>query len=552
MKRIFSISAIFTIVLCLLSFSCVSQNWLWAKSATGTGNDYANSVAVDVSGNTFVSGNFESPSIIFGSTTLINSNTDSTADIFLEKLDASGSVLWAKSFGGTKNDETYSVTTDDSGNVYLAGFFYSNTLKFDTTTLINTDTNYCDLFLVKLNASGNVLWAKSATGNDNDEVYSVAADTAGNVCIAGCFYSDTLIFGSDTLANSGLFDIFIAKYDGNGNLLLAKSAGGTGYDGASAIALDGSGNAYLAGWFESPTLIFGSVTLTNAGYEDIFLVKYDTGGNVVWAKSAGGTDDDNANSLALDPSGNIYMIGDFYSSTLNFGSTTLTNTGGDNLFIAKYDNSGNVQWAKSAQGNADGKSVIVGTSGNIYMAGDFGSPTLSFGTITLKNADTLGNTNDIFLTKFDAGGNTYWAKSIGGKDDEGANSIALDASGSVYVAGWFYSPMLSFPPDSLINTDNTGNTDDIFIAKLSSSTGINELTSSLNTTIYPNPAKTKITIETSQQALIEILNIQGQIIKTMPTNVNKTIIDVSSFTNGMYFVKVKTENDMTVKKFVKE
>jgi hypothetical protein len=292
--------------------------------------------------------------------------------------------------------------------------------------------------------------------------------------------------------------------------------------------------------------------LTNAGYEDIFLVKYDTGGNVVWAKSAGGTDDDNANSLALDPSGNIYMIGDFYSSTLNFGSTTLTNTGGDNLFIAKYDNSGNVQWAKSAQGNADGKSVIVGTSGNIYMAGDFGSPTLSFGTITLKNADTLGNTNDIFLTKFDAGGNTYWAKSIGGKDDEGANSIALDASGSVYVAGWFYSPMLSFPPDSLINTDNTGNTDDIFIAKLSSSTGINELTSSLNTTIYPNPAKTKITIETSQQAVIEILNIQGQIIKTMPTNVNKTIIDVSSFTNGMYFVKVKTENDMTVKKFVKE
>jgi len=273
---------------------------------------------------------------------------------------------------------------------------------------------------------------------------------------------------------------------------------------------------------------------------------------VVWAKSAGGTDDDNANSLALDPSGNIYMIGDFYSSTLNFGSTTLTNTGGDNLFIAKYDNSGNVQWAKSAQGNADGKSVIVGTSGNIYMAGDFGSPTLSFGTITLKNADTLGNTNDIFLTKFDAGGNTYWAKSIGGKDDEGANSIALDASGSVYVAGWFYSPMLSFPPDSLINTDNTGNTDDIFIAKLSSSTGINELTSSLNTTIYPNPAKTKITIETSQQAVIEILNIQGQIIKTMPTNVNKTIIDVSSFTNGMYFVKVKTENDMTVKKFVKE
>jgi hypothetical protein len=140
--------------------------------------------------------------------------------------------LWSNSAGGSLEDLVNSICTDDSGNVYVTGYFKSTTITFGTTTLINADnTGYTnDIFIVKYTPNGTVLWATSAGGTNIDEGTSLATDVNGNVYVTGYFYSPTITFGTTTLTNVGIGDIFIAKYDGAGAVLWAKSAGGTGYD----------------------------------------------------------------------------------------------------------------------------------------------------------------------------------------------------------------------------------------------------------------------------------------------------------------------------------
>ncbi|MFA5782356.1 MAG: SBBP repeat-containing protein, partial [Bacteroidales bacterium] len=458
--------------LCFLSKISYAQtpDWLWAKSAEGMGSDYAYSIAVDASGNTYVAGYFNSPTLSFGSDTLTNTSTGGSGyDVFLAKYDANGNVLWTKSASGTIDDYAYSVAVDDSGNIYVAGFFESSTLSFGSTTLTNAGD--CNIFLAKYDANGIVLWAKSAGGTYYDWAPSVAVDDSGNAYLTGCFYSPTITFGFTILTNAGSSDIFLAKYDANGNILWAKSAGGTDEEVAYSVAVDASGNTYLAGYFESLTLTFGSDTLTNVDRWDMFLAKYDATGNVLWAKSAGGTSYDVAYSVAVDTSGNTYVAGYFSSFTISFGSTTLTNVsvGYADIFLVKYDASGNVLWAKSAGGASEDEatSVSVDASGNTYLAGYFWSPTITFGSTTLTNVN-VNNYTDIFLAKYDANGNVLWAKSAGGTNYDEAYSVAVDTPGNTYVAGWFYSPTLIFGSTTLTNAGGY----DMFLAKLAAFTVI--------------------------------------------------------------------------------
>ena len=261
--------------------------------------------------------------------------------------------LLARAATGSGQQEGLSIATDASGNVFVTGYFASPTITFGTTTL--TNAGQYDIFLVKYDGTGNVLWAKSAGGTGGDEGWSVSTDASGNVFATGVFSSPTITFGTTTLTNAGIAAIFIVKYDGAGNVLWAKSAGGIGGDGGYSVATDVAGNVFATGVFSSPTITFGTTTLTNTsgGYADIFLVKYDGIGNVLWAKNAGGTVDDYGWSAATDVSGNVFVTGYFTSATITFGTTTLINNsfaGMEDIFLVKYDGAGNVLWAKSAGG----------------------------------------------------------------------------------------------------------------------------------------------------------------------------------------------------------
>jgi hypothetical protein len=313
-------------------------------------------------------------------------------------------------------------------------------------------------------------WAERAGGASNDVAKSIAVDASGNSYIAGYFNNPTITFGSTTLTNVGGWDIYLAKYDANGNVKWAKSAGGSDPDVANSIAIDASGNVYIAGQFESDTLSFGSIILRNtnqyAGTFDMFLAKYDAAGNLLWADCAGGTNETghvSASSVTVDASGNIFVAGQFDCDKITFGSTTLT---GD-LFVTKYDAGGNVLWAKSA-GNTSQmdnvNSVAVDASGNAFVAGVFYNKTITFNTVTLTNSYTTMASPDIFLVKYDASGIVQWAKSAVGTNDDRANSVAVDSSGNIFLAGWFASPTLSFGSITLTNS-NTAATADIYLAK---------------------------------------------------------------------------------------
>jgi hypothetical protein len=538
-------------LLCFLSNISNAQtpDWLWAESAGGTNSDYANAVAADASGNICLAGYFGSPTITFGSDILTNTGMD---DVFLVKYDASGNVLWAKSAGGTNSDYANSVAVDASGNIYLAGYFASPTITFGSTTLTNAGSY--NIFLAKYDANGNVLWATSAGGTTSDFVNSVAVDTSGNPYVAGWFNSSAIIFGSYTLTNmgAGSSDMFLVKYDASGNVLWANSAGGAEFDFATSVAADISGNTYAAGVFGSSSITFGSYTLTNEGSRDVFLVKYDAGGNVLWAKSAGGTDWDVANSVAVDASGNIYMAGYFFSTTFTFGSDILTNAGEDDVFLAKYDASGNVLWAKSAGGTGsdEASSVAADSFGNIDMTGYFSSSAITFGSYTLTNA--AAGDRDIFIANYDATGNVLWAISAGGTTADKGSTLTVDASGNPYVAGYFKSSTIAFGSCNLTNT-GPDNTSDMFLAKLESSNmGTVEVNNSFNISVFPNPTFTTITIETPTTGSITIINSSGQQLLRQEITEPTTTIDVRGLKSGVYFVRLTGERTAQVGKFVKQ
>ena len=445
---------LFILLLCGMATYSQEQapDWAWAKSAEGNGYDWVNGIVTDAIGNVYITGYFDGTTITFGNTILTNAN-EGRSDIFIVKYAPNGNVIWAKRAGGNENDRSNNITTDEEGNVYLTGYFGSSTLTFGTTTLTNTGGT--DIFIVKYTATGDVVWAKSADGGYCDEGIGITTDEAENVYLTGYFDSNSITFGNITLNNLGnnnTHDIFIAKYNSNGNVIWAKSFGGNSADYGTSITTDNTGNIYFIGNFSSSTITIGNTTLTQVGGGDIFFVKCDINGNVIWAKSFGGSNYDGGISIITDEIGSVYFTGSFMSSTVIFDTTTLTNinAGYYDIFIAKYNPNGNMIWAKSAGGGDNDVSNSISTDkvGNVYLTGDFSFSNITFGDITLTNAGY----DDIFITEYDSNGNVLWAKRAGSDNFDYGRSITIDAMGNIYLTGDFWSNTITFGNTTLNNT----------------------------------------------------------------------------------------------------
>lgn len=519
-------------------------NWQWAKSGGAANSENGNSVITDASGNVYVIGYFFSPSITFGSYTLTNAGN---YDIFIVKYDPLGNVIWAKSSGGIYDDVGYSVAADLNGNILVTGYYYSPSITLGSYTLTNAGGG--DIFIVKYDPSGNVLWAKSEGGTFDDNGYGITTDALGNIFITGSFQSANLTSGNYTLTNAGNDDVFILKYDGLGNTLWAKSGGGSGNDQGNSIATDANGNVYITGFFYSTSFILETFTLTTAGSGDIFVVKYDVSGNVLWAKRGGGNFNESGNSIATDATGNVFVTGSFLSSTLTIGIYTCTNTGNYDIFIAKYDAVGNELWVKSGGGIFDdaGYGIVTDGIGNAYLTGHFHSPSITLGTYTLSNSGI----GDIYVAQCDATGNIVWAKDAGGTADEQGSSISLDATGNIYVTGYFYSPSIVFSNNTLLNAGSA----DMFVAKLESlPTSITELTAENNKIqIYPNPSTGEFYIKNDEFKIksVEIFNDVGQkIFEAEIHQTNYPSINISNQPKGIYFISLKTEKETVSDKLI--
>ncbi len=375
-------------------------------------------------------------------------------DIYVAKLDANGNWLWARQAGGTGDDYGCGIKTDSNGNSYVTGYFKSSA-TFGSLTL-STYSYFADIFVAKLDTNGNWLWARQTDNTGDIYSYGIAIDSGCNSYVTGIF-EGTASFGSTTLTSSDDFDIFAAKLDANGNWLWANGAGGaSGYDYGFAVCADGFGNCYLTGYFWD-TASFGSLTVTGAGGNDAFVAKLDPGGNWLWVRSAGSIyNNDSGYGISTDSDGYCYVTG-IFEGTVSFGSTSLISYNID-VFVAKLDDSGNWLWAVQGGGyNEDwATGIFTDRNGNSYVSGYFRLSAF-FGTATINNSGW----DDIFTAKLDTNGNWLWAIGAGGADFDKGYGICADDAGNAIVSGCFQSAAL-FGADSLV----CSGTDDIFIAKL--------------------------------------------------------------------------------------
>jgi hypothetical protein len=425
-----------------------SPTFSWVEKAGGAANDYGYGIAVDGAGNSYIAGSFNG-SATFAETAVTGQGGN---DIFVAKYDNAGNLLWARSAGGATNDAASAVAVDGSGNCYVTGFF-QGTAAFGTTTL--TSAGGPDIFVAKYDSAGNLLWVRQAGGPRDDRGYAVAVDGSANVYVAGTFNS-TAVFDTTNLVSAGVFDIFVAKYDGNGHLLWVRQAGGSADDYGTGVAVDNSGNCYLAGHFGSPVATFDTVTLTNRGGRDVFVAKYGSAGNLVWVRQAGGAQDDVATAIAADGAGNSFVTGYFYG-TAAFGSTMLNSTGLSDIFVAKYDGNGNLVWAANAGGPGDDYAygVALNSAGACFLTGGF-SGTVTFGSSTYTGGG-------IFVLDYDSPNHLAWSKQAARDAGEDYGfAIASDSTGNCYLTGFLDGNPCNFDNIAMSSTSGA----DIYVARL--------------------------------------------------------------------------------------
>ena len=286
---------------------------------------------------------------------------------------------------------------------------------------------------------------------------SISVDADGNSYITGNFFG-VATFGTIQLTSYGSMDVFIAKYDPLGNCIWAKQAGGTDNDAGSGIAVDANKNSYVTGYFNG-TATFGTNQFTSFGGNDIFIAKYDTSGNCIWAKQVGGIYSDWGYGISIDPDGNAIFTGRFIGP-VTFGTFLLGGYGSWDAFIAKYDPNGNCIWANQAGGTStdEGYGIATDQKGKSYLTGRFAG-TATFGTIKLS---AYGGA-DIFVAMYDNSGNCLWAKHGGSINADRGMSISVDANGNSYTTGWFKGTA-TFDTVQLNGYSNN----DVFIAKYDS------------------------------------------------------------------------------------
>ncbi|MBL7813619.1 MAG: hypothetical protein JNL70_01350, partial [Saprospiraceae bacterium] len=341
--------------------------------------------------------------------------------------------------------------------------------------------SWCHTATIAAQNISTILKSTSNTSTDNAYGRGVATDASNNVYVVGNFVG-SVSFGSNTLTSAGGADIFIAKYDNTGAFQWARRAGGTGDDQVNGIALSSS-DIYIAGQIGTTTVNFntpsatGSNEITSAGSNDIFVAKFDNTGAFQWAKRAGGTGDDIANGVAVSGT-EVYIVGRIGVNVANFntpsatGSNEITSAGSNDIFVAKYDNTGVLQWVKRAGGTTSDTGYGIAVSGTeVYITGNISS-TANFNTPSNGSSNTIasGGSNDVFVAKFDNAGIFQWARRAGGTGVDNASGIAVSGTG-VYITGYIDVNTVNFntPSNGSSNTITSAGSYDMFVAKFNSS-----------------------------------------------------------------------------------
>jgi hypothetical protein len=392
----------------------IDPSLLWNTFLGGSGSDYGYGIAVDGDGNVYVTG---TSTATWGAP--VRAYTVSN-EAFAAKLDTSGVLVWNTFLGGSGNEVGYGIVVDGSGNVYVAG---NSNATWGAP--VRAYTGGGDAFAAKLNSAGSLTWNTFLGGSGMENGYGIAVDGSGNAYVAG---GSNATWGAPVRAYTGGGDAFAAKLNSSGTLTWNTFLGGSGGDNGRGIAVDGSGNVCVTGFGDAT---WGSPVRAYTGDWDIFAAKLNSSGALTWNTFLGGSGDDRGYGIAVDGSGNVYVAG---TSAATWGSPVRTYTAGDDAFAAKLNSSGALVWNTflGGSGNDDGSGIAVDVSGKVYVSGSsdatWGSPLRAF-----------TSHGDAYAAKLNSAGSLIWNTFLGGGGIDDGYGIAVDGKGHAYVGGQSYS-----------------------------------------------------------------------------------------------------------------
>jgi hypothetical protein len=465
----------------------IDGNMIWAKRAGGTSTDHSSSITSLSDNSTVVVGQYYDSST-FGpgepnETTLSSLGNN---DIFIARFNRDGELEWAKSVGGSDSadeDAGYGVTSLSDNSVVITGMFSGSATfgqgEINQTVLTSAGLN--DIFIARYDPDGSLAWVKQAGGVDNDQCFTLIRVSGDSIVSCG-YFRGSAAFGSGNpnqtiLTSAGSCDIFIAKYNSDGTLEWAKSAGGLSDEFPWGITKISSDSIVLAGCF-SGTTTFGpgdinQAILTSTGGNDIFIARYNSDGSIAWAKQAGGLSNDSAYGITSTDDDSIVVTGNFQNGAVfgrwEINETVLYSTGYSDIFVSKYNPNGTLVWVKNSGGNQfNSGNSIVALSDNSTVVTGFFQGTATFGK-SEPNETVLSTedfTSDVFLARYNTDGTLDWAKNTGSTwYDDAGNSIARSPDNTVVATGIFWESA-TFGQGEINETILTSDgISDIFIAR---------------------------------------------------------------------------------------
>lgn len=472
-------------MLLLVGQMAQAQNYEWVKQVGGSGGKEAYSMAIDSDGNAYIVGYFvHVADFDLGTGTAIRYSNNLSSDIFIAKYDNQGKYIWSRRIGGLDEDKAQSIAIDKDNNLYITGTF-QGIVDFDPgngIAKLTSNANSKDIFIAKYNSNGEYQWAHAIGGDSYDETYDLALDSEANLYITGTFSSPSIDFdpsANDALVtHKGAYDLFIAKYNTNGAYQWAHAIGSNQMEHGYGVATDAQNNVYVTGYFGGTDVDFDpsnqTALLSSQGGEDVFVVKYDSDGCYLWAFGIGGGSSDNAHDIAVDKQGFLYLVGEFRSSSIDFDPSSETNnlnsSGNRTLFLARYNQQGQYQWAGGIEHagtvRSIGNCLDIDDHGNVYITGRFeNTADFDFGSGT-RNLSSQSVYPDTFFAKYSTDGMYQWAHRIGGSLDDRGNAIRVRAgSGDIYLVGLFEGGAIDFDPNAATQNFSSDGARDIFIAK---------------------------------------------------------------------------------------
>jgi len=431
----------------------------WVQTWGSTTSDRIRSVAIDPTGDIYVTGEFTGTVDFDPGSGVTEFTSNGEEDVFLVKFDSDGALLSSYAWGSGRRDQSYCVETDDSGNVYISGVFYG-TVDFDPTAGVDEhsadDATFPDYFLTSLASDGTYRWTLTWSGlcsTGIPEGIGLCVDDSDSVFVSGSFCGTTDLDPTDGIDNhvaSGFYDAFLIRLDTSGSFYWAESWGGPVDDIGMAVDCDNDGNLYVAGY---------------DGYGHAFLRKMTSTGALEWST---GWLYSSCNDVAIDSSANVYVTGDFIGPTdfdPGSGDDIRTSEGLYDVFLCMLDTDGNYQWAVTF-GGVDGdncKGVALDSSGNPFITGLFMS-TVDFDPGPDPDNRTSDGIGDAFLSSFDSSGNLLWARTWGATLDDIGYSVAVAPTGEIFAAG-AYSGTVDFDPGIGMDAHSSNGEYDCFLIR---------------------------------------------------------------------------------------